>query len=123
MAKETVKKLSSKLLRRSKGLKIDWGDRVLVYYQGTLLNGEEFDSNFNFSTFEQVLLRDPFPFNLGVGEVIKGWDKGLKEKRIGSVVELTIPARLAYGKTGSGELIPPQQPAEIQSGNIGCATC
>ena len=107
MATETVKKLSSKLLRKSKGLKIDWGDRVLVYYQGTLLNGEEFDSNFNFSTFEQVLLRDPFPFNLGVGEVIKGWDKGLKDKRIGSVVELTIPARLAYGKTGSGELIPP----------------
>ena len=114
MPKETVKKLSSKLLRKSKGLKIAFGDRVLVYYQGTLLNGEEFDANFDFSTFEQVPGRDPFPFNLGVGEVIKGWDKGLKDKRIGSVVELTIPARSAYGETGSGELIPPNSPLRFK---------
>ena len=79
MGKDTVKKLSSKLLRKGKGLKIASGDRVLVYYQGTLLNGEEFDANFNFSTFEQVEGRDPFPFNLGVGDVIQGWDKGLKK--------------------------------------------
>ena len=113
MAKKTVKKLSSKLLRKSKGLKIASGDRVLVYYQGTLLNGEEFDANFNFSTFEQVAGRDPFPFNLGVGEVIEGWDKGLQKKRIGSVVELTIPADQAYGETGAGELIPPNSPLKF----------
>lgn len=98
MGKKAVKALSSKLLRKSKGPKIAWGDRVLVYYQGTLLNGEQFDANFNFRAFEQKAFSSPLSFNLGVGEVIKGWDKGLKNKRIGSVVELTIPAKLAYGK-------------------------
>ena len=99
MGKKTVKKLSSKLLRTSKGPKIAWGDQVLVYYQGNLLNGERFDANYTFRTFEPRIFRDPFSFKLGVGEVIKGWDKGLRNKRIGSVVELTIPARLAYGKS------------------------
>ena len=113
MPKETVKKLSSRWLRKSKGLKIDSGDRVLVYYQGKLLSGEEFDANFDFSTFEQVAGRDPFPFNLGVGEVIQGWDIGLPKKRIGSVFELTIPARLAYGERGAGELIPPNSPLKF----------
>lgn len=113
MTKETVKKLSSNLLRKSSGLKIANGDRVLVYYQGTLLNGEEFDANFDFSTFEQVTDRDPFPFNLGVGEVIEGWDKGLKKKRIGSVVELTIPSDQAYGEAGAGDLIPPNSPLKF----------
>ena len=114
MPKETVKKLSSKLLRKSKGLKIAFGDRVLVYYQGTLLNGEEFDANFDFSTFEQVAGRDPFPFNLGVGQVIEGWDRGLRNRRIGSVVELTIPATQAYGEAGAGELIPPNSPLKFK---------
>ena len=59
MGKKAVKKLSSKLLRKSKGPKIAWGDRVLVYYQGTLSNGEQFDANFNFHTFEKKLLVVP----------------------------------------------------------------
>ena len=109
----SVRKISSKSLRRSKGLKVSSGDRVLVFYQGTLLNGEQFDANFNFSTFEQVADRDPFQFNLGVGEVIQGWDIGLPKKRIGSVFELTIPARLAYGERGAGELIPPNSPLKF----------
>ena len=113
MAKETVKKVSSTLLRKSKGQKIANGDRVLVYYQGTLLNGDEFDANFDFSTFEQITGRDPFPFNLGVGDVIEGWDKGLKKKRIGSVVELTIPADQAYGERGAGDFIPPNSPLKF----------
>ncbi len=109
----SVRKISSKSLRRSKGLKVSSGDRVLVFYQGTLLNGEKFDANFNFSTFEQVADRDPFQFNLGVGEVIQGWDIGLPKKRIGSVFELTIPAKLAYGERGAGELIPPNSPLKF----------
>ena len=114
MSKETVRKLSRKLLRRSNGRRIAFGDRVLVYYQGTLLNGEEFDANFDFSTFEQVAGRDPFPFNLGVGQVIEGWDRGLRNRRIGSVVELTIPATQAYGEAGAGELIPPNSPLKFK---------
>ena len=113
MGKNTVNKLSSTLLRKSKGPKIANGDRVLVFYQGTLLNGEEFDANFDFSSFDPVKGRDPFAFNLGVGEVIKGLDKGLKNKRIGSVLELTIPAHQAYGKSAR-ERIPANSPLKFK---------
>ena len=97
VGKSTVRKLSSRLLRKSRGPKIAKGDRVLVYYEGTLLNGEEFDANFDFSSFNPIKGRKPFEFTLGVGQVIKGWDKGLTNKRVGSVLELTIPAKQAYG--------------------------
>ena len=103
----SVRKISSKSLRRSKGPKVFSCDSVLVFYQGTLLKGEQFDANFNFSTFEQVADRDPFQFNLGVGEVIQGWDIGLPKKRIGSVFELTIPAKLAYGERELENSSPP----------------
>ena len=105
MAKETVKKLSSNLLRKSSGLKIANGDMVLVYYQGTLLNGDEFDANFDFSTFDQITGREVLPFNLGVGEVIEGWDKGLKKKRIGSVVERTRPMEKLVPEISSHRIV------------------
>ena len=115
VGKDTVKKLSSNVLRTSKGQKVGNGDRLLVFYQGTLLSGEEFDANFNFTSFEPVLGKAPFDFTLGAGQVIKGWDKGLKNKRIGSVVELTIPAEQAYGEAGSGdERIPPNSPLQFK---------
>ena len=114
VAKDTVKKLSSKVLRTSKGQKVGSGDRLLVYYQGTLLSGEEFDANFNFSSFEPVAGKPPFDFTLGEGQVIEGWDKGLLNKKIGSVVELTIPADQAYGEAGAGERIPPNSPLQFK---------
>ena len=114
MSKDSVKKLSSKVLRTSKGQKVGSGDRLLVYYQGTLLSGEEFDANYDFSSFEPVSGRTPFDFTLGVGQVIQGWDKGLLNKKIGSVVELTIPSDLAYGEAGAGESIPPNSPLQFK---------
>ena len=114
VAKDTVKKLSSKVLRTSKGQKVGSGDRLLVYYQGTLLSGEEFDANYDFSSFEPVTGRTPFDFTLGVGQVIQGWDKGLLNTKIGSVVELTIPADQAYGEAGAGESIPPNSPLQFK---------
>lgn len=114
MSKDSVKKLSSKVLRTSKGQKVGSGDRLLVYYQGTLLSGEEFDANYDFSSFEPVSGRTPFDFTLGVGQVIQGWDKGLLNKKIASVVELTIPSDLAYGEAGAGESIPPNSPLRFK---------
>lgn len=114
VSKDSVKKLSSKVLRTSKGQKVGSGDRLLVYYQGTLLSGEEFDANYDFSSFEPVSGRTPFDFTLGVGQVIQGWDKGLLNKKIASVVELTIPSDLAYGEAGAGESIPPNSPLRFK---------
>ena len=59
------------------------------------------------STFDSSVERgDPFEFTLGKGEVIKGWDDGLRGMCIGEKRKLTIPSDLAYGDSGSGEKIP-----------------
>ena len=113
MAEGTVTTLSTDVLRKSKGQKVKNGDILLVGYQGSLMNGEPFDASFDFSSFEAVEGRDPFSFTLGAGQVIEGWDKGLAGQRIGAVVDLTIPAEMAYGESGAGDRIPPNSPLKF----------
>ena len=110
MSQDSVKNLSTTVLRKSKGRKLEYGDRLLVGYQGKLLNGEQFDASFDFSIFEAEEGRSPFDFTLGAGQVIQGWDQGLNGRKLGEVVELKIPSDLAYGETGSGNRIPPNSP-------------
>lgn len=102
--------LSSRVLRPSNGPPVTSGDRVYVWYSGELLNGTIFDANFNFTTFSRELNRTPFNFVLGAGQVIAGWDQELLGKRLGQVLEITIPSELAYGATGSPPRIGPDQP-------------
>ena len=108
-----VNKLQTTVLRSSKGRKVSDGDVLLVNYYGPLLStGESFDGNFNFTSFEPPvsnyfssngsLVRGganstPYELILGSGQVIPGWDQGLKNRRLGEVVDLKIPAKLAYG--------------------------
>ena len=105
-----VEELTTTVLRKSKGRLLDDGDRLLVNYQGQLLNGEQFDASFDFSTFEPVEGRRPFEFLLGAGEVIQGWDQGLKGQKLGEVVELHIPPELGYGDQAMGDAIPANSP-------------
>lgn len=76
------------------------GDTVSVNYTGTLLDGTVFDSSLKPG-------RGPFEFQLGVGQVIKGWDQGVLGMKIGGKRKLTIPPDLAYGASGAGGVIPP----------------
>ena len=76
------------------------GKIVSVHYTGTLTDGTVFDSS--------VSRKVPFEFTLGAGEVIKGWDQGIKGMKVGGKRKLTIPADLAYGDRGAGNLIPPK---------------
>ena len=110
MAHDSVTELTTTVLRKSKGRKIQDGDRLLVHYQGKLLSGEQFDASFDFISFEAEEGRTPFDFVLGAGQVIQGWDQGLNGHKLGEVVELKIPSELAYGETGSGGTIPPNSP-------------
>ena len=75
-------------------------NKVVVNYTGTLEDGSIFDSSLNPG-------RDPFTFTLGVGSVIKGWDQGVKEMKVGGKRKLTIPPELGYGDRGAGNVIPP----------------
>ena len=74
------------------------GKRVTVHYTGWLTNGTKFDSSKNHG--------QPFTFQLGDGQVIKGWDQGVAGMKVGGVRRLTIPPSLGYGATGAGGVIP-----------------
>jgi len=52
---------------------------------------------------------DTFRFNLGAGQVIKGWDQGVAGMRVGGRRRITIPPNLAYGKQGAGRAIGPNE--------------
>jgi FK506-binding protein 4/5 len=92
--------LKKKLLKEGEGWETpEVGDEVEVHYTGTLLDGTKFDSSRDRGT--------PFKFKLGQGQVIKGWDQGIKTMKKGENVVFTIPPELAYGESGSPPTIPP----------------
>jgi len=75
-------------------------NKVVVNYTGKLEDGSVFDSSLNPG-------RSPFTFTLGAGSVIKGWDQGLKDMKVGGKRKLIIPPELAYGENGAGSAVPP----------------
>jgi len=75
------------------------GDQLEMHYDGYLTDGKKFDSSRDRG--------EPFSFQLGVGQVIKGWDEGLQSMCPGDKRKLTIPADMGYGDNGAGDVIPP----------------
>jgi FKBP-type peptidyl-prolyl cis-trans isomerase len=75
------------------------GHNVKVDYTGWLTDGKKFDSS--------VGTGKPFPFMLGAGRVIKGWDEGVVGMKVGGKRQLRIPPELAYGAKGYPGAIPP----------------
>jgi FKBP-type peptidyl-prolyl cis-trans isomerase len=75
------------------------GKSVTVHYTGWLTDGTKFDSSKNHG--------QPFTFQLGAGQVIRGWDQGVVGMKVGGVRKLTIPPSLGYGANGAGGVIPP----------------
>lgn len=76
------------------------GDIVDVHYVGVSWStGEEFDASWNRG--------EPLRFQLGVGQVIAGWDQGVQGMKVGGRRRLEIPAHLAYGDRGAPPVIAP----------------
>lgn len=72
---------------------------VFVHYTGYLENGTKFDSSWD--------RMRPFNFALGQGRVIKGWDEGIANLKVGEKARFIIPSTLGYGEKGAGGVIPP----------------
>ena len=84
------------------------GDSVKIHYNGTLENGEVFDSSTG---------SDPFEFTLGAGMVIPGFDKAVEGMEIGESKTVTIPPDEAYGFPSEelvGEINKTHLPEDIQ---------
>lgn len=76
------------------------GQLVVVHYTGWLADGSKFDSSLDRG--------DPITFNVGMGQVIAGWDLGVRGMTVGSTRQLVIPPTLGYGEQGAGNgIIPP----------------
>ncbi len=76
------------------------GQTVIVNYTGWLMNGKKFDSSLD--------RNKPFQFVLGEGQVIPGWEEGIKTMHVGGKRRLFIPYQLAYGEQGYPPVIPPK---------------
>jgi peptidylprolyl isomerase len=96
------KKLVVKDLIPGTGPATKVGDPITVNYIGVdFANGKPFDNSYDRG--------QPFPFQLGGGQVIPGWDRGLVGMKVGGRRELTIPPSLAYGPQGQPPTIKPNE--------------
>jgi FKBP-type peptidyl-prolyl cis-trans isomerase FkpA len=83
--------------------------RITVNYTGWVYDPNKPDHKG--SQFDTSIGRGPFSFTLGAGEVIRGWDQGFNEMRVGGKRQLVIPAELGYGAEGTPDgSIPPNAP-------------
>ncbi len=88
-----------RILDEGAGEKPAASDTVVVHYRGTLINGEEFDSS----------IKRNQPATFGLNSIIPGWQEILQLMPEGSRWEVVIPPALAYGSTGAGGMIGPEE--------------
>ena len=96
---ETPSGLRYKILQKGEGKQATKGAKVSVHYKGQLLDGQVFDSSYQ--------RKEPIDFQVGVGQVIAGWDEGILLLKVGDKARFVIPSNLAYGSRGAGGVIPP----------------
>ncbi|WP_342776351.1 FKBP-type peptidyl-prolyl cis-trans isomerase [Leptospira semungkisensis] len=98
LAQPSSSGLVIKEIKKGTGKEAFNGSNVTVHYTGWLTNGKKFDSSKDRGV--------PFHFDLGAGQVIKGWDKGVQGMKEGGIRKLTIPPELGYGVNGAGSIPP-----------------
>ncbi len=95
----TASGLKYVVVKKTAGKAVAKGNKVSMQYRGTLLNGQEFDSNMDGAAA-------PFEFSVGLGQVIPGWDEGVALMHEGEEYKFIIPWKLAYGERGAGPIPP-----------------
>ena len=94
-------RLRAKDVVKGTGRRARRGDVVTTQYVGVLYgSGRQFDASWGAGA--------PFSFPLGAGDVIRGWDRGIRGMRVGGRRILVLPPRLAYGRAGAPPTIPPR---------------
>ena len=96
---KTESGLRYQIIQKGNGTQAEKGKKVSVHYQGALENGQVFDSSYK--------RKQPIDFQLGVGQVIEGWDEGIALLKVGDKARFVIPSYLGYGSRGAGGVIPP----------------
>ena len=84
---------------QGEGAEIINHSKIKVHYIGMFEDGTKFDSSYDRG--------EPFSFQIGLRQVIKGWETGIIGMKVGGKRTLIIPPALGYGERGAGELIPP----------------
>ncbi|MDD2986667.1 peptidylprolyl isomerase [Flavobacterium sp.] len=96
---KTESGLRYKMIQKGSGKQAEKGKTVSVHYEGSLENGQVFDSSYK--------RKKPIDFPLGKGHVIEGWDEGIQLLQVGDKARFVIPSYLGYGSSGAGGVIPP----------------
>lgn len=96
---KTKSGLRYQIIQKGTGKKAEKGNMVSVHYKGQLADGTVFDSSYK--------RNQPLDFQVGVGQVISGWDEGICLLNVGDKARLVIPSDLGYGSRGAGGVIPP----------------
>ncbi len=97
--KSTDSGISYKINKKGTGENAKDNDNVKVHYTLKLIDGSEVDSSLSRG--------EPIEFTLGLGQVIPGWDEGIKLLNKGASCTLVIPPNLAYGEAGAGNGVIP----------------
>ena len=110
-AQKTQSGLYSAIPKEGTGEATTPGTTLYVNYAGYLLGGALFDTSWPElakanNMFSEERPYEPLPVNVGMGQVIPGWDEGLMLLKKGSKAKLIIPSPLGYGEGGAGEMIP-----------------
>ncbi|WP_417238745.1 peptidylprolyl isomerase [Bizionia sp.] len=95
---KTESGLRYQILQKGSGAQAKKGQMVSVHYKGQLADGTVFDSSYK--------RKEPLEFQVGVGQVIAGWDEGICLLQVGDKARLVIPSHLGYGARGAGGVIP-----------------
>jgi FKBP-type peptidyl-prolyl cis-trans isomerase len=92
----TIKGLEIYDMQVGTGAEAVAGKKVTAHYVGTLTDGTKFDSSLDRG--------QPFEFNLGAGQVIKGWDQGIAGMKVGGIRALVIAPEFGYGAQAIGSI-------------------